>query len=197
MKTLLAVDGNSILCRAFYGIRPLTTHTGLFTNAVYGFATILSKHIENLKPDALAVAFDVKAPTFRHEKFDEYKAGRKAMPDELGMQFPYAKRLAAALGAKVLELPGWEADDILGTLSRTAEKEDYRAYLLTGDRDSLQLIDASTTVLLASNSDTINFDEEHFRETYGVGPDQFVDVKALMGDKSDNIPALSTASTRR
>lgn len=190
MKTLLAVDGNSILCRAFYGIRPLTTHTGLFTNAVYGFATILSKHIENLKPDALAVAFDVKAPTFRHEKFDEYKAGRKAMPDELGMQFPYAKRLAAALGAKVLELPGWEADDILGTLSRTAEKEDYRAYLLTGDRDSLQLIDASTTVLLASNSDTINFDEEHFRETYGVGPDQFVDVKALMGDKSDNIPGV-------
>lgn len=90
----------------------------------------------------------------------------------------------------MLELPGWEADDILGTLSRTAEKEDYRAYLLTGDRDSLQLIDASTTVLLASNSDTINFDEEHFRETYGVGPDQFVDVKALMGDKSDNIPGV-------
>ena len=191
MKTLLAVDSNSILCRAFYGVRPLTTHTGLFTNGVYGFATILQKHIETLKPDAVAAAFDVKGPTFRHERFDAYKAGRREMPEELAMQFPYAKKLMHAMGAAVITKEGYEADDILGTLSRRFGGEGWQAFILTGDRDSLQLVDGATTVLLASNSDTITFDEAHFKEVYGVTPSQFVDVKALMGDKSDNIPGVA------
>ncbi len=188
MKKLLAVDGNSILNRAFYGIRPLTTKEGLQTNAVYGFINILQKHIEALKPDALAVAFDLKAPTFRHQKYDGYKATRKGMPEELAVQLPYAKLCAEAMGANVLTLEGYEADDILGTLSALP---DYFCYVLTGDRDSLQLIDENTTVLLAGNSDTVSFDTARFTETYGITPDKFIDLKALMGDSSDNIPGVA------
>lgn len=192
MKTVLAVDGNSILNRAFYGVRPLTTSTGLFTNAVYGFATILQRHIDELKPDALAVAFDLKSPTFRHKMYDGYKANRKGMPDELAMQLPYAKKCAEYMGGRVLTLEGYEADDILGTISGMARASDgqWQAFILTGDRDSLQLIDGSTTVLLATNKDTVVFDRENFIKTYGVFPEQFVDVKSLMGDSSDNIPGV-------
>ncbi len=190
MKKILAVDGNSILNRAFYGIRPLTTKDGLHTNAVYGFINILKKNIDEVKPDGLAVAFDMRAPTFRHEKFDAYKAGRKGMPEELAMQLPFAKTAAAALGAAVLEKEGFEADDILGTVAKMAEENSAHAYILTGDRDSLQLINDSTTVLLATNSETVHFDKEKFVEVYGITPDRFVDVKALMGDSSDNIPGV-------
>ncbi len=191
MKKILAVDGNSILNRAFYGIRPLTTKDGLHTNAVYGFVNILKKNIDEVNPDGLAVAFDMRAPTFRHEKFDGYKAGRKGMPEELAMQLPWAKSAAAAFGAVVIEKEGFEADDILGTVAKMAEENAVHAYVLTGDRDSLQLINDSTTVLLATNNETVHFDSEKFVEAYGITPDRFVDVKALMGDSSDNIPGVA------
>ncbi|MBQ7294302.1 MAG: DNA polymerase I [Clostridia bacterium] len=190
MKKLLAIDGNSIINRAFYGIRPLTNREGIHTNAIYGMINIIMKQVEALSPDYLAVAFDVKKPTFRHEFYGEYKAGRHATPPELLEQIPYAKDCLKALGFNVLELAGYEADDILGTLAKMAEKEDCEAYVLTGDRDSLQLISEKTTVLLATNADTVTMNTDAFVEKYGVLPSQFVDVKALMGDSSDNIPGV-------
>lgn len=189
-KKLLAIDGNSILNRAFYGVRPLTTRTGFPTNALYGIVTMVTKQAEAINPDYLAVAFDLKAPTFRHEMYPEYKAGRRPMPEELVAQLPVAKELFAALGYHVLELAGYEADDILGTLAAWCDESDCDAYLLTGDRDALQLIDSRVHILLATNSDTVDMDEAKFFEKYGVQSSQFVDVKALMGDSSDNIPGV-------
>lgn len=191
MKKLLIVDGNSILNRAFYGIRLLSNKNGLYTNAIFGMINILQKQVEELSPDYAAVAFDLKAPTFRHEMYDAYKAGRHAMPEELAVQFPYAKKVLCAMGFSVIEAKGYEADDILGTLSKEASERGVLAYVLTGDRDSLQLISDTTTVLLATNHDTVKFDRNAFREKYGVEPEQFVDVKALMGDSSDNIPGVA------
>lgn len=190
MKKLLAIDGNSIINRAFYGIKPLTNREGIHTNAVYGMINIIMKQVDALSPDYLAVAFDVKKPTFRHEFYGAYKAGRHATPPELLEQIPYAKECLRALGFNVLELAGYEADDILGTLAKLAEKEDCEAYVLTGDKDSLQLISEKTTILLATNNDTVIMDTDAFVEKYGVLPSQFVDVKALMGDSSDNIPGV-------
>ncbi len=192
MKKLLAVDGNSILNRAFYGIRPLTSSTGLFTHAVYGFINIITRQLEALAPDALCVAFDLKGPTFRHLKYDGYKATRKGMPEELAVQLPWAKKVVPALGGEVLTLEGFEADDILGTLSRLASDSagEWESYVLTGDRDSLQLIGPSSTILLATTGETVTYDREKFIETYGIAPEQFVDLKALMGDTSDNIPGV-------
>ncbi len=191
MKKLLVVDGNSILNRAFYGVRPLTTMSGIHTNAVFGMMNILRKHIEALSPDYAAVAFDVHAPTFRHLEYDQYKAGRKPMPQELAMQFPYAKRLCEALGFTVIEKEGYEADDILGTLSVSAVQEGMQAFVLTGDRDSLQLINESCTVLLASTGDTVSMGVQEFVDKYGILPSAFVDAKAIMGDSSDNIPGVA------
>ena len=191
MKSILVIDGNSILNRAFYGIRPLTTKDGLPTNAVYGMYTILSKNISSVNPDYCVVAFDLKAPTFRHKMYDGYKANRKGMPEELALQLPLAKDCMRAMGISVVEKEGYEADDILGTLSAAATGEGIRSYLLTGDRDSLQLINDDVTVLLATNKETVNFNRDKFRETYGVDPSQFIDVKALMGDSSDNIPGVA------
>ncbi len=191
MKKLLVVDGNSILNRAFYGIRPLTTHDGLPTNALYGMSNMLLRQIEDLSPDRCAVAFDLKAPTFRHKKYDAYKAGRKPMPPELAAQLPIAHELCEALGFSVLELEGFEADDILGTLAAAGEAEgDTQVFIFTGDRDSLQLISERTSVILATNKENILFDRQRFFEEYGVGADVFVDVKAIMGDSSDNIPGV-------
>ena len=190
MKKLLVIDGNSILNRAFYGVRPLTTQDGLPTNAVYGMINILHARLSEVAPDYAAVAFDLKAPTFRHKRYPEYKAGRHATPDDLLVQFPWAKKVCEAMGIHVLEKEGWEADDILGTLSARAEKAGDLAFVLTGDRDSLQLISDATTVLLATNTDTVRFDRAAFNEKYGVQPEVFVDVKALMGDSSDNIPGV-------
>ncbi len=189
-KKLLAVDGNSILNRAFYGIRPLTTKDGFCTNALYGLVTMIMRQVEALEPDYCAVAFDLKAPTFRHKMFDAYKAGRRPMPEELAMQLPVAKELLTALGFTVLELAGYEADDILGTLAEMCDTADCDAYLLTGDRDSLQLISPHVHVLLATNAETVDMNEALFFEKYGVSSRQFVDVKALMGDSSDNIPGV-------
>ena len=190
MKKMLVIDGNSIVNRAFYGIRPLTTKSGLHTNAVYGFVNILLKNLENINPDYAAIAFDLKSPTFRHKEYSEYKAGRHAMPEELKMQMPYAREVASALGFVVLDKEGYEADDILGTLARMGEEEGGQVFVLTGDRDSLQLISDTTKILLASNNDTLLFDRQKFFEKYTIQPEQFVDLKALMGDSSDNIPGV-------
>ncbi len=193
MKTFLIVDGNSILNRAFYGVRTLTNSKGLPTNAVYGMVTMLTKQIENYSPEYMAIAFDLRAPTFRHKMFDGYKANRKGMPEDLAIQLPYAKQAAAALGFTIVEKEGYEADDILGTLASSASNssEDIRTLIMTGDRDSLQLITDDVNVLLATNNDYVLFDRDAFFDKYGVHPEQFVDVKAIMGDSSDNIPGIS------
>ena len=191
MKKMLVVDGNSILNRAFYGIRLLTNKEGLYTNAVYGMINILSKHIEALKPDYCAVAFDLKAPTFRHKMYDGYKANRKGMPEELAVQMPIAKECMADMGFNVITCEGYEADDILGTLADKMSKQDIFVYVLTGDRDSLQLIDDKVSVLLVKTKETLTVDRAEFKNMYGVEPESFVDVKALMGDSSDNIPGVA------
>ncbi len=193
MKTFLIVDGNSILNRAFYGIRTLTNSSGLPTNAIYGMITMLTRQIDKYQPDYMAIAFDVHHPTFRHNMFDGYKATRKGMPDELAVQMPYAKKAAEIMGFTVIEMQGYEADDILGSLATQASKssEEVHTLIMTGDRDSLQLINDNTVVLLATNTDYIYFDRTAFFEKYGVQPEQFVDVKAIMGDSSDNIPGVA------
>lgn len=190
VKKMLVIDGNSVLNRAFYGVRPLTAGDGFPTNALYGTVSMVKKQTDALGADGLAVAFDLKAPTFRHNLYDAYKAGRKPMPEDLAMQLPLAKELFAAMGFHVLELAGYEADDILGTVSAMCEARGVACYVMTGDRDSLQLIGENTHILLATNTETIDTDRAAFRAKYGVEPEQFVDVKALMGDSSDNIPGV-------
>ena len=192
MKKILVIDGNSIINRAFYGIRILTTKSGKYTNAIYGMVNMITKQIDAIKPDYCAVAFDIKHPTFRHEMYEGYKAGRHPTPPELLSQFPDAKECLTLMGIKVLELPGWEADDIQGTIAKMAHSEsDTESYILSGDRDLLQLIDDKVTVLLATNNDTITVKRGEFREKYGIEPELFVDMKALMGDSSDNIPGVA------
>ncbi len=190
---LLVIDGNSIVNRAFFGIRLLTTKDGKFTNALTGFLNILLKLKEECEPDAVAVAFDVHAPTFRHKMYDQYKAGRKGMPPELKEQMPELKELLTTLGYRIVEQEGWEADDILGTLSASIGPEDH-CYLATGDRDSLQLVRDNVSVLLASTkagkAQTVEYTPALVKETYLVDPPQLIDVKALMGDTSDNIPGI-------
>ena len=190
MKKLLVVDGNSIVNRAFYGVRPLSTRDGRPTNAIYGTVNIINRQLTALSPDYAAVAFDVHAPTFRHKLYPEYKAGRRPTPPDLLAQFDGCKAVLRAMGLHVLELPGYEADDIQGTLARMAADEGMYAYILSGDRDLLQLIDRHTTVLLAGNSDTTPFDADAFREKYGIPVERFIDLKAMMGDSSDNIPGI-------
>ena len=191
---LMVLDGNSILNRAFYGIRPLTTADGLPTNAVYGFLTILRRLMTENAPDGLCVAFDMKAPTFRHEMYEGYKATRKGMPEELAMQLPWLKQVIDAMNVPRFELAGWEADDLLGTIARRAGGEGWDTLLVTGDRDSLQLIGEKTHVMLITSrpgkNEHLEYDEALFREQYGFGPERLVDLKALMGDSSDNIPGV-------
>lgn len=155
MKKLLIADGTNIMFRSFYGIRPFTTKTGLHTNAVYGLATTLSRQIEELKPDAVAVAFDLPEPTFRHRMFDDYKGTRQKAPEELTEQIEYVKRCAAALGAHPIALPGYEADDILGTLAKAGEEDGYEVYVFSGDRDTLQLITEKTRVIYITSKENI------------------------------------------
>ncbi len=188
---LLVIDGNSILNRAFYGIRLLSNKKGMFTNAITGFFNIYMKLISAFKPDGAAVAFDLKAPTFRHQMYDGYKAGRKGMPEELAMQLQPVKDLLSAMGVSVIECEGYEADDILGTLSAECCKNGYECIIATGDRDSFQLITDCVTVNLASNKEDILYTPEKIMEVYGVTPLQMIDVKALMGDSSDNIPGVA------
>ena len=191
MKKILVIDGNSIINRAYYGVRPLTTKSGKFTNAIFGMINIIWRQMEAISPDYAAVAFDLKHPTFRHEMYEHYKEGRHPTPPELLSQFEDAKECLRFLGIKVLELPGWEADDIQGTIAKMSHgADDTESYILSGDRDLLQLIDDKVTVLLATNSDTIHMHRDQFFEKYGIEPEQFVDMKALMGDSSDNIPGV-------
>ena len=191
MKKILVIDGNSIINRAFFGVRPLTTKSGKNTNAIFGMVNIVSRQLDAIKPDYAAVAFDVKAPTFRHQMFSEYKAGRSPTPPELLEQFPEAKIIMELMGIHALEMPGYEADDIQGTIAKLANAENgMESYVLSGDRDLLQLIDENVSVLLAGNSETKLMRTPEFVEKYGITPDLFVDMKALMGDSSDNIPGV-------
>ena len=191
MKKILVIDGNSIINRAFYGVRPLTTKSGKSTNAIFGMINIIQKQMEAIGPDYAAVAFDLKAPTFRHEMYKHYKAGRHPTPPDLLSQFPDAKECLSLMGIHVIELPGYEADDIQGTVASFAHStEDTESYILSGDRDLLQLIDDKITVLLATNHDTLVTKRDQFFEKYGIEPSQFVDMKSLMGDSSDNIPGV-------
>lgn len=187
---LLAIDGNSIMNRAFYGIKALATSKGEYTNALTGFMNIYLKELEAVQPDCAAVAFDLKAPTFRHKADPTYKANRHGMPDELALQMPLIKEMLTDMGIKCLSCEGWEADDILGTLSKIFSQEGDECYIVTGDRDSLQLITDSCTVRLATNKETVIYTPEKFREDYGLEPIQLIDLKALMGDSSDNIPGV-------
>ena len=192
---LLAIDGNSIINRAFYGIKLLTTKDGRYTNAVYGFINILNKLSDSEKPDGIAVAFDLKAPTFRHKKYAEYKAGRKGMPDELASQLPIMKEWLRLAGCVCVECEGYEADDILGTLAASCEKSGDSCVIATGDRDSLQLISDNTRVLLAATKmgkpEIINYDKAALAEKYGLTPPEMIELKSLMGDSSDNIPGVA------
>lgn len=191
---ILAVDSNSIMNRAFYGIKMLTTKDGFFTNAIYGFLSILLTAVSEVKPDAIVFAFDVHAPTFRHEFYTEYKAGRHATPQELIDQFPVMKELLGYLGYPVIAIEGWEADDILGTISRICEEQGADCVISTGDRDSLQLIGEHTVVRLATTKMgapvSTMMDTFAVHEKYGVEPLDLIEVKALMGDSSDNIPGV-------
>ena len=188
---ILAIDGNSIMNRAFYGIKMLTNSKGFFTNAITGFMNIYLKEIEAVKPDCVAVAFDLKAPTFRHKKVATYKANRKGMPPELFQQMPVIKQILSALGVKILEIEGFEADDILGTISRIFTESGDECVILTGDRDSLQLINNNVIVRLATTKETIIYNPEKINEVYGLMPLQLIEVKALMGDSSDNISGVA------
>ena len=188
---LLAIDGNSILNRAFYGIKLLSNKKGVFTNAIFGFMNIYFKNTADVKPDAVAVAFDLRSPTFRHKAVASYKANRKGMPEELAQQLPLIKELLGLMGIKVVECEGFEADDILGTLSKACSDTDNQCFVLTGDRDSLQLIDDKVTVLLATNKETVHYTPEKFTEDYGFEPIKLIDLKALMGDSSDNISGVA------
>ena len=191
---LLVIDGNSIANRAFFGIKLLTTKDGRYTNAIFGFLNIMLSLLKESQPDEVAVAFDLKAPTFRHKMYEGYKATRHGMPDELAQQMPVLKEILTDLGYRIVTAEGWEADDILGTLAAACAARQDDCFLATGDRDSLQLVSDTTTVLLATTalgrSKTVTMDVDAIREKYGIEPKQLIEVKSLMGDASDNIPGV-------
>jgi len=191
---LMVIDGNSIINRAFYGIRPLSTKSGMPTNAVYGFLSILQKLLAEENPDALCVAFDLKAPTFRHEMYTEYKAQRKPMPDELRVQLPIMKQVLDVMHIPRYELAGFEADDLIGTIAQKSHDASWDCVIVTGDKDSLQLVTDYVTVKLVTSrmgqTKTENYTPEKVEEVYGFTPRRMIDLKALMGDASDNIPGV-------
>ena len=192
---LMILDGNSVINRAFYGIRPLTTKDGLFTNAIYGFLNILHKLEQEEKPDALCVAFDLHGPTFRHLQYEGYKATRHGMPEELAMQMPVMKQVLQAMNIPIYECQGWEADDVIGTVGRICCSQGWKCVIVTGDRDSLQLVNDCVSVKLvttkAGQTMTTLYTPDKFREDYGFEPVHLIDLKALMGDSSDNIPGVA------
>lgn len=191
MKKVLIIDANSLLNRAFYGIRtPMSTKDGLPTGAVFGYINILKKHLEAIRPDYAIAAFDVHAPTFRHKMDAAYKATRKPMPEELRVQLPYLREATEAMGLAIVEKEGFEADDILGTLSRVAEDGGMEAFLITGDRDSYQLVSDKTTLYLCGTGKDEKITPEVIREKFGLSPRQMIEVKALAGDSGDNIPGV-------
>ena len=192
---LMILDGNSIINRAFYGVRLLSTKDGVYTNAIYGFLNILERLRADEQPDALCVAFDLKAPTFRHLAYDGYKATRHPMPEELAMQMPLMKEVLGAMNIPIYECEGWEADDILGTAGEICAREGADCVIVTGDRDSLQLVTDRVTVKLVTSKSgqtiTTNYTPNVFRAEYGFDPVRLVDLKSLMGDSSDNIPGVA------
>lgn len=188
---LLVIDGNSIVNRAYYGIRPLTTKDGQFTQAIYGFLNMLLKIKNEENPEAVAVAFDLKAPTFRHKAYSGYKANRKGMPEELASQMPPLKELLSLLGYKIVTCEGYEADDILGTFADACEKSGDECVIATGDRDSLQLVSDKTSVHLCTNKQDILYTPQKIMEEYGVTPKELIEIKAIQGDSSDNIPGVA------
>ena len=194
MKKLLILDSNSILNRAFYGVRYLSAKDGTPTNAIYGFLNILLKLIKEQEPDYICAAFDVKAPTFRHKQYEGYKAQRKPMPEGLAAQMPLAKDVLRAMDVTILEKEGYEADDIIGTVARLCEESEISCFIATGDKDDLQLASDKTKVILtvtkSGYNETIIYDDKAVKEKYHVTPTEFIDVKALMGDPSDNIPGV-------
>lgn len=191
-KKIVIIDGNSLINRTFYALPLLSTKDGVYTNAVYGFVNVLYKIFEDYAPDYIAVAFDRKAPTFRHKAFDEYKAGRKKMPSELAQQLPILKEVLDAFNIHRVEIDGFEADDLIGTLVKFCEEKNLAPIVITGDRDALQLASNKTKILITKKgiSSLESYDENGVLERYEVTPKQFIDVKGLMGDKSDNIPGV-------
>jgi DNA polymerase-1 len=191
---MMVLDGNSIVNRAFYGVKPLSTRDGLYTNAIFGFLNILQKLMEEDKPDGLCITFDQKAPTFRHLAFSDYKAQRKGMPEELAMQLPVLKEVLSAMNIPMYAMDGWEADDLMGTISRQCEASGWDCTLVTGDKDSLQLVTEHTHVKLVvsrmGQTTTREMTPDLFREEYGFDPIHLIDLKALMGDSSDNYPGV-------
>jgi DNA polymerase-1 len=195
MKKLLIFDGNSVVNRAFYAIKTLTAPDGLNTNGIYGFLNVLFKNLEEEKPDFIAVAFDVSAPTFRHRDYSLYKAQRKGMPGELAEQMPVLKNVLNAMNIPVLELAGYEADDIIGTVSSKCDAEGIKCKIVTGDKDDLQLVTENTSVLLSTTSkgltNTDVYGVNEVLDRYGIEPVKLIDAKGLMGDASDNIPGVA------
>lgn len=192
MERLLILDSNSLMNRAFYALPPLTNNEGLHTNALLGFTTMLLKMKEELNPDYIVATFDRKAPTFRHVEFVDYKAGRKKMPPELAEQFPVIKEMLKLMAINIFEIDGYEADDLIGTLSKFAEEKNIEVYIVTGDRDALQLASDNVKVVITKKGVTEKeiYDKNRMIEEFGVTPTQFIDVKGLMGDTSDNIPGV-------
>ena len=198
MARLVLIDGNSILNRAFYGImgtNMLQTEDGTYTNAVYGFLAIMFKILDSLNPEYMAVAFDMRAPTFRHKMYSEYKGTRKGMPDELAAQMPMIKEVLNAMNIRIIEKEGYEADDILGTLAKKAGRRGIDVTILSGDRDTFQLATDKITIRIprtkAGKTEEDDYDKEKIIEQYGVEPKALIEVKGLMGDKSDNIPGVN------
>ncbi len=192
---LLILDGNSVINRAFFGVRPLTTREGLYTHAIYGFLNILERMEKEEQPDAVCVSFDLHGPTFRHERYELYKANRHGMPEELAMQMPVMKDVLRAMNIPIYECQGWEADDVIGTVGKICSNNGWECVVVTGDRDSLQLIDENVHVKLViskpGQTTATLYTEEKFREEYGFEPKKMIDLKALMGDSSDNIPGVA------
>lgn len=192
---LLILDGNSVINRAYFGVRPLTTREGLYTHAIYGFLNILERMEKEEQPDAVAVAFDLHGPTFRHLRYDGYKATRHGMPEELAQQMPYTKDILRAMNIPIYECQGWEADDVIGTVGRICSNNAWQCVIVTGDRDSLQLIDDRVNVKLViskpGQTNATLYTPEVFRAEYGFEPKKLIDLKALMGDSSDNIPGVA------
>ena len=191
---LLILDGNSIINRAFFGVRPLTTREGLYTHAIYGFLNILEKVEKEEQPEAIAVAFDLHGPTFRHLRYDGYKATRHGMPEELAMQMPVMKDVLRAMNIPIYECKGWEADDVIGTVGKICSNNEWECVVVTGDRDSLQLIDENVHIKLViskpGQTTYTLYTKELFEQEYGFEPKKLIDLKALMGDSSDNIPGV-------
>lgn len=192
MKKLLILDSNSLMNRAFYALPPMNNSDGINTNAIYGFVNMLLKMKEEIGPDSIIATFDLKAPTFRHKEYSEYKAGRNKMPPELAEQFPIIKELLKFMGIKIFEIEGFEADDLIGTVSKFAENNETEVFVVTGDKDALQLASDNTKIVITKKgvSETAIYDRKAFIDEFEVTPNQFIDVKGLMGDKSDNIPGV-------